>query len=280
MARPQAIMPVQRTRNFIKMALYGYPGAGKSVLAGTSPKALILCHDMDEVSSAKEHGSKADAWEINTVEDLEEAYNYVRHDGLDEYEWVWIDNLSLLQDRLMDAVMEALVLAKPHRNRWVPDQPEYLQVQNQISTYVRNFVTLPIHFGWTAHVMEGYDSEAEAKLMPLVQGGQGNLSQKLCGWGNVTAYMYATGTKEGGERRRITVGSRSRYYAKSRFRGLQGEMIAPTIPRIEDAVRKYLPTLGQRDVPRRATASKKAAGSKKAPAKAVATTKKTTRRAS
>lgn len=244
MARPRAIQPISRTENFIKIGIHGEPGVGKSVLAGSSPKALILTHDADEMSSPAEWGSNAHVWPVRNLDELSEAEEYLRHEGCKEFEWVWIDNLTLLQEQGMDHVMETLVAAKPHRNRWVPDMHEYLVVQNHLGTMVRNIKALPMHFGWTAHVMSSEDENGKVQYIPMLQGGQGQFSQKMCGYMGVIGYMYVV-RKEGKEIRQISFSKRSKFLAKSRFKGLQGVMTDPTIPKMMDAVRSQLPTLGQ-----------------------------------
>lgn len=239
MARPTAIAPIARTEAHIKMLVHGEPGVGKSVLAGSSPKCLILTHDKDEMSSPAEWGSKAHVWHVPDFHEMDEAYEYLRHDGHKEYEWVWWDNLTLWQEQCLDKVMEELVADKPHRNRWVPDMHEYLVVQNQLATYVRNIKALPMHFGITAHTMRSEDEDGKVQYVPMLQGGQGALSQKVCGYMGVVAYMYVV-RKEGTEVRKINVSKRTKFLAKSRFKGLQGEMSSPTIPKVMAAVSSSL----------------------------------------
>lgn len=246
MARPKAIKPVKRAENFINWCNYGEPGVGKSVLAGTSPKALILANDSDEISSAAEWGSKADVWVLKDIEDFVQAYEYMRNEGCGSYDWVWLDNLTLHEHQFMDQLMEELVKVKPHRNRWVPDMHEYLQVQNQIASYVRYFKALPVHFGWTAHVMRAEDVSGNDIYLPMIQGKQGEISQKLCGYMNIVSYMK-TVKKGGGEVRKIYFSKRGSFYAKSRFKGLQGEMTDPTVEKVMAAISSKLPTLGQGD---------------------------------
>lgn len=256
MARPRAIKPIKRTENFINWCNYGEPGVGKSVLAGSSPKALILANDSDEISSPAEWGSNADVWVLSTLEDFVEAYEYMRMEGCQKYEWVWLDNLTLHQDQFMDALMEELVKRKPNRSRWVPDMYEYLVVQNQVATYVRYFKALPVHFGWTAHVMSAEDNTGNDVFLPMIQGKQGEVSQKLCGYMNLVSYMKVV-KKGGKEQRKIYFNKRGSFYAKSRFRGLQGEMSDPTVTKVMDAVRSQLPTLGQSDTKTGKTTTKR-----------------------
>lgn len=244
MARPTAIQPVKQDEYFVNLCVYGEPGCGKSVLAGTSPKALLLLNDGDEASAAAERGSTADKWVIETLEDLEDAYEYVRHEGYKTYSWVWIDNLTLMQEQFMDRVMVDLKAKYPHRNRWVPDMHEYLVVQNQVGTYIRYFKALPINFGWTAHALRSEDADGQVQYTPMVQGGQGALSQKLCGYMNVVAHMSVL-RKGGTEERRINVTKRGKFYAKSRWSGLQGTISNPTIPGMIKSIETKFPKLGQ-----------------------------------
>lgn len=269
MARPRAIQPISRTENFMKLGIHGEPGVGKSVLAGSSPNALILTHDADEMSSPAEWGSNAHVMLVRNFEELDESYEFLRHEGHSEFEWVWIDNLTLLQEQCMDQVMADLVVSKPHRNRWVPDMHEYLVVQNHLGTQIRNIKALPMHFGWTAHVMSSEDENGKVQYIPMLQGGQGQYSQKMCGYMGVIGYMYVV-RKEGKEVRQISFSKRSKFLAKSRFKGLQGVMTNPTMPKMMEAVRSQLPTLG---------AKPKAASSTRTTGKTAATTR-TRRRAS
>lgn len=228
----------------MNVCIHGEPGVGKSVLAASAPKTLLLLNDSDEASAAAELGSTAQKWVINSVTELEEAYEYVKHEGCSTFDWVWMDNLTLLQEQLMDEVMVRLVTAQPHRDRWVPSMHEYLVVQNVIGTYVRYFRSLPIHFGWTAHSMRTEDDDGTVLYTPMLQGGQGALSQKLCGYMNVVGHMSAIRTKAGVTERRLTVTKRGKFYAKSRWGGLQGTLVDTDLPSMMSMVKKKFPNLG------------------------------------
>lgn len=278
MARPQAIMPVKQDEYFIKMALFGPPGVGKSALAGSGGKrTLLLLHDNDEASSVAQLGMRAEKWVVPTFDELEKAYEYCRHDGIREFDWFWWDNTTLMQELFMDDLMIEVHARKPNQNRFVPDKPQYQQVQNQLAVMMRNFKALPVHFGWTAHVMSATDMDDRIIHIPMIQGGQGDLSQKFCGYGNVVAYMQAVNNNEGKVVRKIHVTQRGKVMAKSRWAGLQGVMVNPTIPKIEEAIRSKFPMLGH---PPEATTARKVSPAKatkavKAAKKAVKVTKAT-----
>jgi hypothetical protein len=217
--------------------LYGEPGIGKSTLAGTSPRALILANNADEVVSMKRSPAKPTIKVVANINDLTEAYEHLRHGGYKEFDWVWLDNGSLWQDQNMDFIMENLVAAKPHRSRYTPDKAEYGQNQQMFGVWVRNMVTLPINFGMTAHVMRKVDKVTEdEKLMPLFQGGQGEFSQKLCGWMNVVGYMHASRKSKGN--RLLRTAADAEVMAKDRFGALKAIEVNPTIPKLVTAIKK------------------------------------------
>lgn len=220
---------------FINMGVFGYPGVGKSQFAGTSPKALILANKANETVSMKHSKSTAQMWVVTDINDLTEAYEYVRHEGIRKFDWIWLDNATLFQDQNMDMIMEDLVAGKPHRDRYIPDKAEYLRNQNMLSLLVRNLTALPINFGFTAHVMSASDSEENRVLLPMIQGGQGALSQKLCGYMNVVMYLDKSEKNPGNRIGRFQ--PHDMIYSKDRFGVLGRSMVNPTIPKITQLIK-------------------------------------------
>lgn len=230
MARPRAIVPVAEN-TFVRWMNYGEPGSGKSKLAGTSPKALILANNKDETVSMR--GSTAQMWHIQDLADATEAYEYLRHEGHKEFDWLWVDNGTLFQEQNMDTIMADLVAAKPHRDKYVPDKAEYMKNQNQVGKLIRDIIHLPMNVGITAHVMnyDDEDTEDPATKMPLFQGGQGAFSQKICGYMNLVTYMGVRRAKGATERYLITEKS-AQIYAKDRYMVLPRRIVNPSVPAI------------------------------------------------
>lgn len=260
MSRPAAIRPISdRAENYVKIMLYGEPGSGKSVMAGTSPNALILCNNSDETSSAAAAGSKSLQWQVNDYNDLTEAFEWIRHEGIEKegLKWIWIDNGTLFQEQGMDQIMADMVMRRPDRSIFKPDKPEYGENQQRLSKIIRDFKSLPVNFGITAHVMR-MDDDDKIVHMPAFQGGQGAFSQKICGYMGVVAYMK-TVVVSGEKIRRIYLDKTGTYYAKDRYASTpKGRMDKPTIPKFMAGVEAKFPNLGAAPKPAVRTVKKAA----------------------
>ncbi len=241
--RPTAIVPVAKIDNpFARLLIYGDPGCGKTPLVGTSPRGLILNADPYGTVSAALTGSKCDRWDVRDHNDLDEAYQFFRHGGCDDYSWVWLDNATLFEERGLDSIMEDLIKSgKTHRKVYLPDRPEYGQNQNRIKLWVRGMTDLPINFGITAHVMRVEDEDGNSIMKPSIQGAQGKVSDTVCGYMGMVGYMYQV-RKDGETRRGLQVFKDSKRVAKDRYGAVpNGKIFNPTIPKLEELIRKKLP---------------------------------------
>lgn len=281
MSKPDQIHHVTQMSAYLRALFYGLPGIGKTHLLGTGGKGtLVLDCGTNETDTNAAQGQDVDVWEVHNLTSLDDAYEYCRHEGCREYRWVWIDGLSPLEGRLMKEELLNVVAKSPHRSMYVPDKAEYLKVQSYLDRYVQLFCDLPMHVGFTAHVdmqnMKSFDGDDEMEtltMMPMIQGGRGKLSQKICGHMNIVGYMDFVEREVASENKQVRamlVTADGRHVAKDRFDVLgtsDGWMLNPTIPKIEAAVKGKL-----------AAAPKKAAA-KKTAKKATKTTKKVVKKA-
>lgn len=241
--RPSAIVPVSKIDDaFARMIIYGDPGCGKTPLVGTSPRGLILNADPYGTVSAALTGSKCDRWDVRDHYDLDDAKEYLRHGGTDDYDWVWLDSITLFQERGLDQIMEDLIKGgKNHRKVYLPDKGEYGQNQNRIKLWVRGMVDLPINFGMTAHVMKVEDDDGNILMKPAIQGVQGQVSDTICGYMGLVGHMYQV-RRDGTTTRFLQVFKDSKRVAKDRYGAVPGgKMEKPTIPKLEELIKAKLP---------------------------------------
>ena len=255
--RPRAITRMHERPTHYGIIVYSDPGAGKTRLAGTSPNALILNADgSDAVESARISGSTAHVWDIDVYKDLDDAYDYIRRAD-HPYEWVWLDSVSLFQEKGMDDIMAELVKHKPNRDQYVPDRLEYVQNMNHLSKWIRHMKALPVNFGITAHVMRIEDEDdGTVTYMPQIQGR--NMPSKVCGYMSIVGHLYVAKKKGGDEQVRVLqVRKDAKWYAKDRFDVLGDRVINPPIPGITEAINA---TRGARKtVRRKRTATRRSA---------------------
>lgn len=86
------------TSNGVKICVYGSAGAGKTSLIRTIPgKTLILSAESGLLSIAD---IDADVAEVSSVDDLREAYAFLR-EGKHDYQWVALDSFSEICEVLL-----------------------------------------------------------------------------------------------------------------------------------------------------------------------------------
>lgn len=260
MARPPQITRIVDSSKWVNLLVYGNPGAGKTPLAGTSPKALILEADDGEASAAV-WGTDAEMWKVRDWNELDEAYEWVRQEGHKEFEWVWLDSGTLFQERGLDHIMEDLVADKPHRSKYLPDRGEYRENMSRFKEKIRYFKALPVNFGLTAHVMKVEDSETgETQYVPSFQG-QG-VWEKVTSYFDIVGFLdlLNTGREEDLGRRVLRLENYPRYVLRDRYHCTEkGALVDPTIPKLMSLVAK-----------KKAAGAVKASGSSKQVARPVA----------
>lgn len=216
----------------VAMCLYGNPGTGKTRLIGTGPRTLIVRPPTDHTDSIR--GGDASEKVVTDWDSLNEVYEYLRHGGAKEWDWVWLDSISLFQDHGLDDIWENVIAEKPHRAKHGADKGEYGINMQRLSRWVRHMVGLQgFNFGVTAHPAELANVDDELILMPYVQGR--NMSNKVCGYMNIVAYLDVNDKG----RRILRTSATDRYYAKDQFDAFEnGRLADPDMPKIIAAVAK------------------------------------------
>jgi hypothetical protein len=164
-----------------------------------------------------------------------------------------MDSISLWQDIGLDDIWETVLNEKPARRRYGLDKAEYGINMFRLAQWIRHIVgAQQFNFGVTAHpadLPEGgqYESDSRELLMPFIQGK--NMSNKICGYMNVVAYLDLAKSKKDPPPRILRFNATDEYYAKDQFKAFEGgKLLNPTMPEIirliEEAKAKR--TLGTR----------------------------------
>jgi len=210
--------------------IYAEPGTGKTSVIATSPRCFIIDadHNSDVVVA---RGLKAHRKLVSDWQDMDDILEYFRAGGTSKFDWVWLDTITLFQDRGLSSIMEDLASNRANRLRWAPDKGEYGQNMNRLMDWIRDMSKLPINFGITAHVMRYTSPTTEEELLvPMVT--QKNMPDKVCGYMTLVGLLTKRSIGDGqqSELALHTVKTAS-YYAKEPW-GAIGTMKDPTIPKM------------------------------------------------
>lgn len=96
------IVDLDNVETYVKMLVYGHPGAGKTYLCATAPDPLIIITegDVSKVTlkkAKKDLGNKIQVVEIKSLDEFEELYNWLEGGGYENYKTICLDGLTEFQ---------------------------------------------------------------------------------------------------------------------------------------------------------------------------------------
>lgn len=221
MAKPAAIRPLSETAR-IRMALVTASGYGKTVFAGTAPRALFLTTDPEGTVSAKKWGSTAEEWPIESWDDkdgLEDAYNYMQREGYKEFDWLIHDNATEEQQLCMGKSIANRMKRRPDGEKYVPEQADYQKSQNGFIDVTKRFLKIPVHQIWTVHRKAMETDDGVNFWSANIQGQQGAIAEQFLGYMNVIG-MGEVIEKDAKHIRRLYFDHIREYRGKDRFQAL------------------------------------------------------------
>lgn len=253
---------------FVKQLIYSMWGGGKTIYVGSGGrKTLILRPPTDHTDSIISFYKPEERPREKVIHDwaqMTDAAEYLRLHG-HEWDWVWLDSISLWQDTGLDDIWQAVIERRPDRDSLTQgkDKGEYGRNMDRLAEWVRTIVSMDtFNFGITAFPTTRLDAPGgERKLMPWVQGSM--MSEKVCGYMNMVGYLEVKTSPSSGRRfRQISFNESEDYYAKDQYNAFKdGRLIDPTIPKMMEAVGKArgntstaTPTGGKRKVVRKGAA--------------------------
>jgi phage nucleotide-binding protein len=146
------------TKNGVKLLVYGAAGSGKTSLITTLPKPIVLSAEAGLLSI---QDADLPFIEINTIDDLRQAYVYVTGEAGAEYESVALDSISEIAEVVLNAEKK---IAKDPRQA-------YGAMQEQVSDLIRAFRDLPgKHVYMSAKLEKSQDEMGRMLYAPSMPG--------------------------------------------------------------------------------------------------------------
>ncbi|UOW93409.1 RecA-like DNA recombinase [Mycobacterium phage Labelle] len=167
-------LPLKGSIKYWNIMVFGDPGAGKTVFAGSDTKVLFVAPENDGLMSAERMGSSAEHIEIKHWLDLKNVYEwYDAHpDELADTNVLSIDSISEMQRLAKEYVLETGKEEKIRKGR----DPEKMEIQDYglmhelLENLVRGFNDLPVNVLWTATSKKVEDADKNEFLVPELQG--------------------------------------------------------------------------------------------------------------
>ncbi len=223
--------PLVAEREKLRMVCFGDPGVGKTTLAATFPRPLIVDVDGGLIAVALD-GTEALVVNPQGYRDLELLYSWVKQHA-DEVDSIVVDSITELQRLLVDQIVDEgkgkTGKASQSITDFVPEQAEYLANQRQIHRFLYALKQLGKHVIVTAGVRE-----RGVKRCPDVTPG---LLTIVNHWSSVTGELV--NADKDGEIRRVLVTQPSNIReAKTRFSSLLPYVENPTFNELWDRIQK------------------------------------------
>lgn len=221
-------------REKMRMLVFGQPGVGKTTLALSFPRPLIIDTDGGLISGAIQ-GLGGVSYEPNGWKEFESLYWWAK-ERRDRFDTVIIDSITTVQRLLIDELVGATVEKKGANApvmEFVPEQATYLATQRQVGRILNDFRMLGTHMVVTAGVRERL-----GKRSPDVSPG---IFAVLAHWSSVIGELVVqTRGKDGQElesplRALLTAPSSDRE-SKSRFASLTPYVANPTFDKMWTAI--------------------------------------------
>jgi hypothetical protein len=227
---------ISLTHERLRLVIYGEYGVGKTTLAMTAPKPLVIDTNGGLISVAVESSPEeyiGDSWTPDDHTDLEALYFYLRSHA-DDYETIVIDSLDSLVRLLMDEIVDDSVERQRGKDKdpslrmsYVPEQGDYFGNQRQMDRFLRDIRRLGKHVILTSGVRES--QKAPIRRTPDVSPGARKIVQD---WSSVTGELVLLDEGEDAGKRVLMTAPSGLRESKSRFRALLPYVLEPTFPKM------------------------------------------------
>ena len=241
-----ALMDLSADTESVNGLVYGDSNVGKTHLAGTLPGKVLWLVAEPGFKTAPRNGAVGKAYRISNTAQALAAVDYL-YSSKANYDWVVVDGLSTMQDRIRLAYAQEAFDVDPskrqHRN--LPDRPDYYNTQNFLLSWIPALIDAPPNMLITAHAYRtDKTDDGELMVFPGIQGKVNQTSNSVSGLMDFTGYMEIGKIKREGAARRARLlhftppndNPDVRYICGSKFPGLQGKLVNPTMRKVMEGI--------------------------------------------
>lgn len=231
------IVSVAERDPWINMLLYGHPGAGKTVLAGSADAVDEMC---DVVVVDVEGGTmslqsffpQVEVVRVKNFQEMGSVYQELKR-MQHPYKTVVLDSLTEIQKMSMQGIMKEVIAKEPERDPEVPSVREWGKNGEQTRAMVRAFRDLPMNVIFTALAIE--EKNPKTGLTEFRPSLNGKLSREVSGFMDIVGYVY---TKPIDEKlcRMMLTGTTDTHQAKDRSNRLPQVLQNPSMKTIHDII--------------------------------------------
>ncbi len=231
------VQPVSERPQVVNMLVYGDPGVGKTVLAGSASEveamSPVLFIDVEGgTMSLRNKYPQVDVVRVASWSDMTNVYNDIAS-STDSYKTIVLDSLTEIQKFSMYNIMRDLVMGDPDRDPDVPGIREWGKNSEQIRRFVRAFRDLSVNTIFTALSATDKDQKTGITLSrPYLSG---KLASEVAGFLDIVCYMYIR-VVEGDVRRLMLTSGTDTCVAKDRSDSLPPVLEEPDMKTIHNIV--------------------------------------------
>jgi hypothetical protein len=229
------ISSVQEASLFFNFLIYGDPGVGKTVLAGSSyevkemnPVIFLDCEG--GTLSLRKRYPGVERVRIKHFGDLSKAYNALRR-GEGGYKTCVLDSVTELQKFGMYEIMAKTVKEDPERDPDLPGIGEWGKNTEQMRKVIRAFRDLPMNTIFTALARTERTPKGKTIIKPSLSA---KLSDEVAGFFDIVVYMYRKQTEDDNMVRRLLTIATDEITAKDRTDRLPPYLDNPTMDVLYD----------------------------------------------
>jgi len=212
---PAGFKPVQETPQYVKLLLYGPPGAGKTRFCADAPKPWWV--DFENSTETLRHWPEYKDTPVKKPDSVVDLFKMVKTMVNDpECETIVIDSVTTALDSFMMDKAEAVAAKNSSRDEFVFYEADYKYSTRVFSKLFDVLVDIPINIVVIFH--EAYVRDGDGKVTSIYPDVTPRLRQSVSRLVNVVGYLEAeTSSAKGTTNRKLYVNGTNKISAKNRL---------------------------------------------------------------